>query len=73
MDPVGLIVSDVYFFSSKANALNNKHKPPKIPKNVKTVRYAHKGANPCFFNKSTNKVAAYINELDPIKNAVLNP
>ena len=42
-------------------------------KNVNTVLHAQRGERPAFLSISTNKVAAYINELEPIKKTVLIP
>ena len=42
-------------------------------KTVKTVLQAHRGLRPAVFSRFTNRVAAYMKELEPIKNAVLTP
>ena len=46
---------------------------PISAKKVNTVLHAQSGERPAFLRMSTNNVAAYINELEPIKNTVLMP
>ena len=46
---------------------------PMVAKTVNTDLHAQRGVRPAFLRISTKRVAAYINELEPIKKAILIP